>query len=63
MNSCITDIIRNNDERLQSIKVPFSIGTQACTMLKPLCCLHDFGTVYDVFPTPTGWFRTVKDGF
>ena len=29
MNSRIADIIRNNGEKLKSIKVPFSTGTQA----------------------------------
>ena len=50
INNRITDMIRNNGERLKLIKaVPFSIGTQACTMLKR--CLYVFVTVYDIFPT------------
>ena len=57
MNSRITDMIQNNGERLKSIKVPFSTGTQACTMLK--LCLHVFVTVYDKFHTIYGWFWAV----
>ena len=49
MRSRITDRIRNSGERLKSMKVPFSMGTQTCTMLKQ--CLHIFVTVYDIPPT------------
>ena len=51
MHSRITDMMRNNGERLKLIKaVPFSISTaQACTMLTR--CLYVFVTVYDIFPT------------
>ena len=43
MNSRIAHIIRNNGERLKSVKLPFSTGTQACacacvkTMLARFC--------------------------
>ena len=44
LNSRITDMIRNNGERLKLIKaVLFSIGTDSG--------LYVFVTVYDIFPT------------
>ena len=58
--SSITDIIRNNaGERLKSIKVvPFSIGTQDCTMLKRCLYMYVFVSVYNIFTMIEGWFWT-----
>ena len=57
MNSCIADIIRNNGEKLKSIKVPFSTGTQArnCVqMILARFCDGSRQTSYDL--------RLVLDG-
>ena len=57
MNSRIADIIRNNGEKLKSIKVPFSTGTQARYCVQTILarfCDGSQQTLYDL--------RLVLDG-
>ena len=57
MNSRIADIIRNNGEKLKSIKVPFSTGTQARYCVQTILarfCDGSRQTLYDL--------RLVLDG-